>query len=76
MWEIAAMILFGTLIGAYLNFNLKYMTEKRGDDYVPGDWCLGVLHLHSDIFYKFWIDLLGKEEEEGEDISDFLDQQA
>ena len=68
IWEIASMLFFGLLIGAYINFDLKFMSEKRGDDYTPSDWTLGVFHIHSDIFYKFWIDIFSKDEE-SEDIS-------
>ena len=58
LWEIASMVLFGIVIGAYMNFDLKFMTENRGDDYTPSDWSLAVCHFHTDIFYRFWKDLL------------------
>lgn len=49
------------------------MTTKRGDDFLPNDWYLGIACLHTDIFYNFWKDMFSKTEENSEDISNFIE---
>ena len=75
LWEIAGTVILGIFIGAYINWDLKFMTEERGEEYAAKHWSLAVLHLHTDIFYRFWSDLFSKKDE-GEDISKFLDEQT
>lgn len=57
VWEIGLMILSGIILSVYINLDLKFMMTKRGEEYLTDDWLLGVVHLHTDIFYRFWRDL-------------------
>lgn len=72
LWEIGLMVLFGTLISFYICMDLKFMVEKRAEEYQPGDWLVGIVHLHTDIFFRFWKDMFS--EEKSEDISQFLEE--
>lgn len=48
------------LIAAYLSKDAKFMLEKRCDFYLTSDWFLGFVHLHTDIFFRFWADFFRK----------------
>lgn len=74
--HILLMIIAGLALAIYLNFDIKFMVEKRGEEYTPGDWLIGAVHLQTDILFRFWMDLFTKSpEDEGEDISDFIEEQ-
>lgn len=72
--HIIIMVIAGLALSIYLNFDIKFMVERRGEMYAPGDWFIGAVHLQTDILFRFWVDLV-KQEEEGEDISDFIEEQ-
>lgn len=45
------------LLALYMNLDVQFMLNKRNDYYLTSDWFLGFVHLHTDIFYRFWIDI-------------------
>lgn len=48
-------------LGFYLNYDLKFMIKKRADFYESSDWFLGFIHLHTDLFFRFWRDIFRKD---------------
>ena len=56
-------VLVGVVAGlsAYLNTDASFMLRKRNDFYLNSDWFLGFVHLHTDIFFRFWMDFFRKD---------------
>ena len=49
----------GLCVGIWIfNTILEIMITKRNDFYLEDDWGIGFVHLQTDIFFKFWWDLI------------------
>lgn len=46
-----------TCVAYYLNIDAMFMLNKRNDFYLKTDWFLGFVHFHTDIFFRFWMDI-------------------
>lgn len=51
------------VLSAYLNYDALFMLNKRNDFYLNSDWFLGFVHLHTDILFRFWVDIFRKDVE-------------
>lgn len=45
----------------YINKDMELMVSKRAHAYQANDWFLGFVHLHTDLFFRFWYDLIRKD---------------
>ena len=45
----------------YLNVDAMFMLNKRNDFYLNSDWFLGFVHFHTDIFFRFWVDIFRRD---------------
>jgi len=52
------------VLALYLSMSLESMVTRRTEFYDYNDWFTGCVHLHTDIFYKFWVDLFTSPKEE------------
>lgn len=51
------------VLGFYVNLDAKFMVTKRVNSYKEGDWFLAFVHLHTDLFFRFWYDMFRKGDE-------------
>lgn len=49
-------------ISMYLHYDIYFMIDKRNNLYRPYDYLLGTVHLHTDIFFRFFKDLISYDE--------------
>lgn len=56
-WKLCLIVASCAAYAAYLNWDIRFMIKKRSDYYLNGDWFLGFIHLHTDIFFRFWRDM-------------------
>lgn len=56
-FELLAIVGLSTLYSHYLNYDIRYMIRKRAFYYDYSDWFIGGIHLQTDIFCRFWVDL-------------------
>ena len=56
-FELLAILGASTLYAHYLNYDIRYMIRKRAFFYDYSDWFIGGIHLQTDIFCRFWIDM-------------------
>lgn len=57
MWQILLMMAMGAFWAFYVNYDAYLMSKRRRHVYRPNDWFLGVAHLQTDIFFRFWYDM-------------------
>lgn len=64
-YRLTILVLIGANVGLsyYLNIDAMFMLNKRNDFYLNSDWFLGFVHLHTDIFFRFWIDIFRRDVE-------------
>lgn len=66
LWKFFLMLIAQAFLSAYLNCDAEFMITKRSDYYRSSDWYLGMLHLNTDLFYRFFVDwFITKDVEEG-----------
>lgn len=61
MFEIGLTIVAACGLAFYFNQDVLFMLNKRNDFYLNSDWFLGFIHLHTDIFFRFWIDIFKRD---------------
>lgn len=60
MWILMLLVAGSGIWGFYVNQDAKFMVTKRCNSYKEGDWFLGFIHIHTDIFFRFWMDIFRK----------------
>lgn len=60
-FELLLMIVAASTLGFYMNMDVQFMLNKRNDFYLNSDWFLGFVHLQTDIFFRFWIDIFRRD---------------
>ena len=45
------------LLSCYINYDVFLMITRRKTLYKYDDWYLGIIHIHTDIFFRFFYDL-------------------
>ncbi len=58
LWQKAFFFMGPALFSYYLSYDLKMMIHMRNDLYRKNDWFVGMVHLQTDIFFRFWRDLI------------------
>lgn len=61
MHDLAIVIGICTGVAYYLNVDAMFMLNKRNDFYLNSDWFLGFVHFHTDIFFRFWMDIFRRD---------------
>ena len=54
LWEYGLWFGGATLYAVYINYDVRLMINKRDDFYLQKDWFLGMVHLNTDIAFRFW----------------------
>ena len=61
MWILMLTVAGGGFMSFYINKDAELMVTKRSHAYQPNDWFIGFIHLHTDLFFRFWYDLIRKD---------------
>ena len=59
-FELLFVVASNALYAYYLQYDMRFMIRKRTFFYDYDDWFIGGIHLQTDIFARFWIDLFRK----------------
>lgn len=55
--EMAGFIIINILYTHYLNYDIKFIVRRRSFYYDYQDWILAGIHIQTDLFARFWIDV-------------------
>ena len=54
LWEYGLWFGGAALYAMYINYDVRLMINKRDDFYLQKDWFLGMVHLNTDLAFRFW----------------------